>query len=116
MEDHDYVIGPKNLRSVTCYLKQVRICTWDHFLVITRVEGREIRTKKRVNGWAGWTPVSEGEAVKFQELVLCPRGESDKAAPCEIEDGEGLVLPHDKLLLRSKLPRPRLGTGKMLCA
>ena len=63
-------MGPKNLRSVTWYLIQVRIRTWEHFPVITRVEGREIRTKKRVKGWAGWTPVSEGEMVKFQELVL----------------------------------------------
>ena len=65
-------MGPKNFRSVTWYLNQVRIRTWDHFPVITRVEGREIRTKKRVKGWAGCTPVSEGEAVKFQELVFCP--------------------------------------------
>ena len=47
--------------------------------MITRVEGREIRTKKRVKGWVGWTPVSEGEMVKFQELVLCPRNDHDEA-------------------------------------
>ena len=91
-------VGPKNLHSVTWYLKQVRIRTWDHFRVITRVEGREIRTKKPVKGWAGWTPVSEGEGVEFQELVLCTRTDNDEAASCESEDGEGLVLLHDRLV------------------
>ena len=81
-------MGTKNLRSVTWYLNQVRIRTWDHFSMITRVEGREISTKKRVKGWAGWTPVSEGEMVKFQELVLCTRSDRDETAPCETEDGE----------------------------
>ena len=62
----------KNLRSVTWYLNQARIRTWDHFPVITTVEGREIRTKKRVKGWVGWTPVSEGEMAKFQDLCSTP--------------------------------------------
>ena len=56
----DYIMGPKDLRSVTWYLNQVRIRTWDLFPEITRVEGREIRTKERVKGWAGWLSVSEG--------------------------------------------------------
>ena len=54
-------MGPKNLRSVTWYLDQAKIRTWDHFLVITRVE---IRTKKSVKGWAGWTSVSEGPSSR----------------------------------------------------
>ena len=91
-------MGPKNLRSVTGCLNQVRIRTLDHFPVITRVEGREIRTKKRVKGWAGWTPVSQGEMVKSQELVLCPRSDHDEAAPCETQDGEGLIRLHDRLV------------------
>ena len=91
----DYIMGPKDLRSVTWYLNQVRIRTWDHFLVITRVDGREIGTKMLVKGWAGWTPVSEGEMAKFQALVLYPRDTHDEAASCETEDGEGLVLLHD---------------------
>ena len=94
----DHIMGPKNLRSVTWYLHQLRIRTWDHFPVITRVEGREMRTKKRVKGWAGWTPVSEREMVKFQELVLCSRSDHDEVAPCETEDGEGLVLLHERLV------------------
>ena len=36
--------------------------------------------------------------VKFQELVLCPRGDHDEAAPCETEDGEGLIRLHDRLV------------------
>ena len=87
-------MGPKNLRSETWYLKQARIRTWDHFPVITRVEGQEIRTKRCVKGWAGWTPVSEREMSKFQELVLRTQSDSDEAA----EDGEGLVLLHDRLV------------------
>ena len=73
-------------------MNQVRIRTWDHFPVITRVEGQELSTKKCVKGWAGWTPVSEGEVAKFQELVLRPRGARDEVALCEGEDGEGLSI------------------------
>ena len=36
--------------------------------------------------------------AKFQELMLCPRGARDEAALCEAEDGEGLVLLHDRLV------------------
>ena len=36
--------------------------------------------------------------AKFQELVLCTRGAHDKAAPCETEDGEGMVFLHDRLV------------------
>ena len=85
-----YFLGPRNLPSETWYLNQVWIRTWDHFPVITRVEGQELITKKCVKGWAGWTPVSEGEVAKFQELVLRPRGARDEVALCEAEDGEAL--------------------------
>ena len=83
----DEILGPRNLRSETWYLNQVRIRTWDHFLVITKVEGNELKTKKCVKGWAGWTPVSEAEKVKFQDLVLCPRRDHVEAAPRETEEG-----------------------------
>ena len=42
--------------------------------------------------------MSEGEMVKFQELVLCSRSDHDEAAPWETEDGEGLILQHDRLV------------------
>ena len=35
----DAITGLKNLRSVTWYLNQVSICTWDHFPVISREDG-----------------------------------------------------------------------------
>ena len=90
----DYFMGRKNLRSVTWFLNQMTIRTWDYFPVITREEGREIMTRKRVKGWAGWSPVSELEMVKFQEFVLCTRSDHDEAAPCETEDGKGMVFLH----------------------
>ena len=62
------------------------------------IEGRELRTKKCVKGWAGWTPVSDAEKARFQELVLCPRSDHAEAAPRDAEDDEGLVFLHDWLV------------------
>ena len=42
--------------------------------------------------------MSEEEMVKIQALVLCTRDAHDEAASCETEDGEGLVLLHDRLV------------------
>ena len=64
----------------------------------TKIEGRELKTKGCVKGWAGRAPVSEAEKAKFQELVLRPRSDHGEAAPCETEEGEGLVLLHDRLV------------------
>ena len=58
--------------------------------MITKIEGRELKTKTRVKGWAGWAPVSEAEKAKLQELVLCPRSGHGEAAPRET-DFENLV-------------------------
>ena len=63
----------------------------------TKIEGRDIKTKRRMKGWAGWAPVSQAEKAKFQELVLCPRSGFGKRDPREIEEGDGLVLLHDSL-------------------
>ena len=41
----DHVMGPKDIRSTTWYLNRVRFRTWDHFPVITIIEGRELETK-----------------------------------------------------------------------
>ena len=76
----------------------VRFRTWDHFLVITKVEGRKFKTERRVKVWAGWTPVSEAGMAKFRELVLCTRSDHGEVAPCETEEEEGLVLLHDRLV------------------
>ena len=76
---------------------ELRLRTWDHFLVISRVQGRELKTKKCVKGWARWILTSEAEKTKFQELVLCPRSDQNAVA-CDAEEGEGLVLLHDRLV------------------
>ena len=94
----DYIVGRKDIRSTTWYLNQVRLRTWGHFPVITRIEGRELQTKKCVKRWAGWTPVSEAEKAKFQELVVCPRSDHNDAAQRDAEEGEGLALPQDRLV------------------
>ena len=57
----DVFMSPKDLHCTNWYLNQARIRTWDHFPVIIKVEGREIRTKRRVKGWAGRAPVSDAE-------------------------------------------------------
>ena len=72
--------------------------------MITRVEGPEIRTKKRVKGWAGWTP---------------RRGARAEAALCEAEDGEGLVLLNDRLVkaaVEIKATTTSSRNRKFLCA
>ena len=94
----DYIMGLKDIRSTTWCLHQVRLRTWDYILVITRIEGRGLKTKKCVKGWAVWTPASEAEKAKFQELVLCPRNDRGRAAVRDVEVGEGLVLLHDRLV------------------
>ena len=94
----DYVMGPKDIRSTTWYLNRVRFRTWDHFPVITKIEGRELKTKKRIKRWAGWVPVSETEKAEFQELVPCPRSVHGEGDPRETEEGNGLALLHDRLV------------------
>ena len=43
----------KGVRSATWYLNRVRLRTWDFFPVFTKIEGRELKTKRRIKGWAG---------------------------------------------------------------
>ena len=94
----DYVMGPKDIRSTTWNLSRVRFRTWDHFPVITKIDGCELKTKRRVQGWAGWATVSEAEKAKFQKLVLRPRSGHDEVDQREPEDSKGLVLLHDRLV------------------
>ena len=91
-----YIMGPKDIRSTTWYLNQVKRRTWHHFPVITRIEGREFNTRKCVKSWAGWTPVSDAEKAKFQ--VLCPRNDHKEAALRDADNGEELVIPHEWLV------------------
>ena len=66
--------------------------------MISKIDGRELKTKKRVKGWAGWVPISETEKAKFQELVLCLRGDHGEGVR-ETDEGDGLALLHDRLVL-----------------
>ena len=58
--------GPRDLRSTTWYLNRTRFRTWDHFPVVVKVEGKELKVKKEKKGLAGWIPESEDERQKFQ--------------------------------------------------
>ena len=100
-------MGPKDIRSTTWNLNRVRFRTSDHFPVITMVEGREFKTERRVKGWTGWTPVSEAEKAKFQELVLCPRSDHGEAVPGETEEEDGLVFLNDRCCCRDSCSRNR---------
>ena len=93
----DYVMGPKDIRSTTWYLNRVRFRTWDHFPVITRIEGRELKTKNPIKGWAGWVPCQK-QRRKFQEIVLCPRSEHGEGDQRETEEGNRLALQHERLV------------------
>ena len=61
------------LYDLVRYVNQVRSRTWDHLLVITKIEGRELKTKRRVKGWARWAPVWKAEKAEFQEHMLSSR-------------------------------------------
>ena len=39
--------------------------------MVVKNDGEELRLKKGKKGWAGCIPGTEGEKMKFQELVLC---------------------------------------------
>ena len=69
----DCIMGPRGVIASTWYLNKVRIRTWDHFPVV-KIEEKEMRIRKGKKSWAGWTPVSDVEEKKFQELSLCPDG------------------------------------------
>ena len=75
------IMGPRDLVVKTWYLNKTRICTWDHFPVVVKIEGREMRVRKGKKGWACWTPVSEDVERIFQELCLCPEGLAAGAMP-----------------------------------
>ena len=43
------VMGPRDL---TWFLDHVRLRIWDRFLVVGKIEGKDLRAKKGVKGWA----------------------------------------------------------------
>ena len=114
----DYVMGPKDTRSMTWYLNQVRFRTWDHCPVITKIEGREFKIKRRVKSWAGWAPVSEAEKAKFQSLFSFLEVTMAKAIHMKLRrvmDWPSYMTGWRVLLQRSRLPRLRQGTGTKFC-
>ena len=50
---------------------------------------REFKTKRPVNGWAGWAPVFDAEKATFQELVLCPRSDHGEPAYAMLRRARG---------------------------
>ena len=83
------------MRSSTWYLIQMRLRTWDHSPEITRLKNAssKVRGVSKV-----WTPVPEAEKAKFQELVLCPRGDHDEAPTGRAGEEDGMAFAHDRLV------------------
>ena len=54
----DNIMGPRDLQFTTWYLNKTRLRTWDHFPVVVKIDGKELRVKRRKKGWAGWIPKS----------------------------------------------------------
>ena len=52
----DYVMVPRDLVVKTWYLNKTRIRTWDHYPVVVKIEGREMRVRKGKKEWAGLDP------------------------------------------------------------
>ena len=61
----DYIMGPRDVRASTWYLNKTRIRTWDHFPVVVKIQGKEVKMKKGKKSWTGWTPMSSTEEDKF---------------------------------------------------
>ena len=80
-------MGPRDVIASTWYLNKTRIRTWDHFPVVVKVDGKEMRMRKGKKSWAGWTPVSDVEEKKFQELSLCPDGTRSWIDDAKGDDG-----------------------------
>ena len=53
-KQYEYIMEPRDLRFTTWYLNKVRLRTWDHFPVVVKIEGKDLRTKNGVKSWAGW--------------------------------------------------------------
>ena len=104
-------MGPK--RHTLYNLNQMRLLSWDHFPVITGIEGRELKTTKCVKGWAGWTPGSEAE--KRSSKNLCSVYEVNLVRPPYVmprmvRDWSFYMAGWWAKLQRLKLPQLREGT------
>ena len=88
-----YFMGLRDLQSTTWCLNKTRMRTWYHLPVVT-IDGRELWVKMEKKGWAGWTPKSEDERLKSQEIVLFP-----KVSREWVDDGQegGLTVLQERL-------------------
>ena len=64
----DYIMGPRDL------LNKGRLGAWDHYPVVVKVEGKELKLVQGENGWAGWVSNTEEERRKLKTQVFCPEG------------------------------------------
>ena len=78
----DYITGPKETRSTTWHLNQVRLRTWDHFPAIgpDGCPSQKLKKQSSKNRCSG------------------PQGDLGETALRDAEEGEGLVLPHERLV------------------
>ena len=49
-------------------MNKTKLRTCDHFPVVMKSDGNELKVKKWKKGWAGWIPKTEWEKKEFQEL------------------------------------------------
>ena len=106
----DYIMWPRDFHSTTRYLNKVRQRTCDHFSVVVKIEGEDLRTKMGVKDWAGWIPRSDVENSKIQELVLCASGGRTEIREDEHNGLTALQQRLGKRRMRSRLPRQLSGT------
>ena len=107
------IMGPKDI-SATWHLNQVRLRTWDHFLVVARIEGRELKTKKCVKGWAGGLPFQKQRISGSKNLCSVHEKSMAKplhATPKMVRDWSFYMTGWWALLRRFKPSRLRQGTG-----
>ena len=93
-ETTDDIYGAKGYPFFDVVPEQSKTSFWDHFPVIVKVEAKDRRTKKGMKGWAGCIPRSEVEKSKFQELVLCPSGDTTDIRK---DEHDGLVAQQERL-------------------
>ena len=67
-EQIDFFMGPRDLQSATWCLNRTRLRTWDHFPVVVKIDGKELRGKKEKQSWARWFPKSEDEKTEVPRI------------------------------------------------
>ena len=91
--------------STSTFLNKSEASCLGPFPVVVKIDGKDLRTKKGVEGCAGWISRSEVDESTFQELVLCS---SEGRAETRHGERDGLTVLQGRLekhRLRSRLPR-----------